>query len=154
MNTLQMNSILPIRFACDSIPDCQGQIVERIGSFVIIQGMATDSGYWFVKGVGGARRFGNRQEAVDYIEYAQPTLAKDADPYEMDRRFDVKVEYISNSGEGRIISERAFKARSESDAKAQAERYNARSAKPGTLKIVAVKNTGPASMMGSNFNWS
>lgn len=77
MNTLQMSSILPIRFACDSIPDCQGQIVERIGSFVIIQGMATDSGYWFAKGVGGARRFGNRQEAVDYIEYAQDARPTD-----------------------------------------------------------------------------
>lgn len=62
---------LPLRFACDSLPDCQGQIVERVGDFVIIEGMATDSGYWFAKGDGGARRFGKRQEAVDYIEYAQ-----------------------------------------------------------------------------------
>lgn len=71
-------NIRPIKFACDALPDCQGQIVESIGNFVIIEGLAQDSGAWFAKGVGGARRFGTRQEAVDYIEYAQD--AKDGGP--------------------------------------------------------------------------
>lgn len=64
----------PIRFACDGIPDCQGQIVQCIGSFVLVEGMAQDSGVWFAKGPGGPRRFGVRKEALDYIEYAQDAL--------------------------------------------------------------------------------
>jgi hypothetical protein len=70
----------PMRFACDSIPDCAGQIVQRVGGFVIIEGMATDSGYWFAKGAGGARRFQSQQEAADYITYAQ-----DASPRFLER---------------------------------------------------------------------
>lgn len=71
---LQMPALL--RFACDSVPNCGGQIVDRIGDFVILEGMAADSGAWFTKGPGGPRRHNTRQEAVDYIEYAQD----DTDP--------------------------------------------------------------------------
>lgn len=69
--------VQPIKFACDALPDCQGQTVESIGNFVIIEGLAQDSGAWFAKGVGGARRFQTRQEAAAYIEYAMDAEPKD-----------------------------------------------------------------------------
>lgn len=69
MNAHQTPALL--RFACDSIPDCAGQIIARIGDFVILEGMAADSGSWFARGPGGPRKFNSRQEAADYIEYAQ-----------------------------------------------------------------------------------
>jgi hypothetical protein len=59
----------PFRFACDSIKDCKGQIIQRIGATVIIQGLAQDSGSYFAKGAAGARRFKTQQEAVDLAGY-------------------------------------------------------------------------------------
>lgn len=85
------NNNTPMRFACDALPDCAGQIVERVGGFVIIEGMATDSGYWFAKGTGGARRFQSRQEAVDYIAYAQDQAQDELTPQEKKRLEDLKV---------------------------------------------------------------
>lgn len=72
MNAHQMPALL--HFACDSMPNCQGQITERIGDFVILEGMAADSGAWFTQGPGGPRKFNTRQEAADYIEYAMDAL--------------------------------------------------------------------------------
>jgi hypothetical protein len=86
----------PMRFACDSIPDCQGQIVQRVGGFVIVEGMATDSGYWFAKGEGGARRFQTKQEAADYIAYAQ-----DAEPT---KRFAMASKVKTPDGVGTVVS--------------------------------------------------
>jgi hypothetical protein len=70
---------MPLRFACDSLPDCQAQIVDRIGDFVLLEGMALDSGRWFANGPGGPRMFGVKQEALDYIEYAMDGMFEGMD---------------------------------------------------------------------------
>lgn len=61
----------PLRFACDGINDRQAQIVARVGDFVILEGMAMDSGSWFTMGPGTVPgRYNSKQEALDYIKYA------------------------------------------------------------------------------------
>jgi hypothetical protein len=61
---------MPARFACDSITR-SALVIDRIGDFVLLEGMALDSGFYFTQGPGGPRKFNARQEALDYIEYAQ-----------------------------------------------------------------------------------
>jgi hypothetical protein len=68
--TVGAKDALPLQFACDSLSR-SAQIIDRIGDFVLLEGMALDSGFYFTQGPGGPRKFNARQDALDYIEYAQ-----------------------------------------------------------------------------------
>ena len=76
---VKAHDALPLHFACDGVSNRQAQIVDRIGAFVLLEGMALDSGFYFTQGPGGPRKFNARQEALDYIEYA------------MDAEFDIET---------------------------------------------------------------
>lgn len=66
----------PYTFACDSMVR-YGRIVNRKGSVLLIQGIAEDSGYWFVKGKDTAARFAKRPVAEACMKGL--ALAQDAE---------------------------------------------------------------------------
>lgn len=62
-----------IKFACDSVPNCEGQIVNRVGSVLVIEGTGADAGSYFAK-ASLAHRFPSRKQAEDCAK----TLGMDA----------------------------------------------------------------------------
>lgn len=67
-----------MKFACDAMP-CEGMIINKIGSYLIFEGMAADSGSYFVRNpsISDTRRFDSRADAEDWAR----EIAMDIDPY-------------------------------------------------------------------------
>lgn len=65
------------RFACDSVPGCEGQIIAKSGDILLIEGTGSDHGCWFLKLAEDAQRFSSRQELDEFVaELAQDASEK------------------------------------------------------------------------------
>lgn len=57
------------RFRCEGLAmDSAGQIVDQRGPFTVIEGIAQDAGFYFVKKKDKARRFDSKVAADAYVE--------------------------------------------------------------------------------------